>query len=200
MTGIWPWLPLEQTTHVKLIGLAARSKSCGPTNQTIILNLYLEEWSLLPSKLIYLFHQIQIIPIAIFDNHDRVLRQHFQGGARQIFKNLSLCTYILNKIAFLDTFRPMRQKKYSDWFQRLCIKTGMILVSFLYINVSLITHQMSCPTGLERETTGLSCTPLGSTGTPSPWLAHPKPEKKKRYPCQKPLPGRPKVLGGNALK
>ena len=38
------------------------------------------------------------------------------------------------------------------------------------------------------------------TGTPSPGLADPKPEKKKRHPRQKPLPGRPKVLGGNALK
>ena len=76
----------------------------------------------------------------------------------------------------------------------------MTLVSFLYINVPLITHQKACPTWLERETTGLSCPPLGSTGTPSLGLADPKPEKKKRHPRQKPLPGRPKVLGGNALK
>ena len=49
MTWIWPWLPPEQTTYVKLIGLAARSKNCGQKNQTIILNLYLEEWSFLSS-------------------------------------------------------------------------------------------------------------------------------------------------------
>ena len=104
MTWIWPWLLPEQTTHVKLIGLAARSKSCGPTNQTIILNLYLEEWSLLPSKLIYLFHQIQIIPIAIFDNHDRVLRQHFQGGARQISKNYPFVHTFWTKSHFLILF------------------------------------------------------------------------------------------------